>query len=287
MLGSGSSIKFRFTEAQGAALITKYQTYRENVQEVGKFEKYTKENHASWVEFARNAGYGDVNPVLVTGVDRTKDFAMMCYSDYDQGIDLCTFKTSAPSVISASAWGTWETPRPIYENRGPQLCSPPSAQTTDLTSSNNNPAETVSDEYNQCVFIRYFTMRARKLMVPKVIKAAAGPHDLGRDSGGYDGEGSPLQAQDGSGSGSNFSSSSLDGNRENEADSVTSIDSEPGSESDTVIHNPTTVRYFFVTLSISLVLIDFLQDERDDFDIIADYVFEASWSREARNVTTP
>jgi hypothetical protein len=235
MLGSGSSIRFRFTEAHGAALVTKYQTYRENVQEVGKFEKYTKENHASWVEFARDAGYGDVNPVLVTGVDRTKDFAMMCYSDYDHDGLECQFKTLAPGIASSTAWGAWETTRPIYENHGPQLCCPPSTQTVDLNSSSSNHAGTVSDEFNQSVFVRYFSMLNRKLRVPKTIKAAAGPHDLG--SGSHDGEGSPLQAQYDSGSGSDVSSSPLVGNWVNDSGSVTSVE----SESDTVIHNPTTV----------------------------------------------
>ena len=238
MLGSGSSIRFRFAEAQGAALVTKYQTYSENVQEVGKFEKHMKENHASWVEFACNAGYGNVNPVLVTGVDRTKDFAMMCYSDYSNGLE-CEFVTSASGVASASAWGTWKTSKPIHENRGPQLCCPPSTQTTDLTSSNDNHTETDSDQYNQCVFVRYFSMITRKLRVPKVIKAAAGPHDLG--TGGHDGEGSPLQAQDDSGSGSDVSSSSLGGDWDSSMGSVTSVDSE--SDNDTVIHNPTAVGY--------------------------------------------
>ena len=119
-----SSIRFRFAEAQGAALVTKYQTYGEDVQEVGKFEKYVKENHASWVEFARNAGYGNVNPVLVTGVDRTKDFAMMCYSGYDHGLE-CEFRTSTSRTVPTSAWGTWRTPRPIYENHGPRCVALP------------------------------------------------------------------------------------------------------------------------------------------------------------------
>ena len=271
MLGSGSSIRFRFEETAGAALVTKYQIYGEDAQELGNLRKYTKENYASWVEFARNAGHDDVNPILVTGVDRTKDFAMMCYSDYDNGLE-CEFRTSASGVGPAPAWGTWKTSRPIYDNHGPQLRCPPSAQTTYSMSSGNSHVETVSDEYNQSVFIRYFGMRARKLGVPKVIKAGAGPHDLGRDSGGYDGEGSPLQTQDDSSSGSDFSSSLSDGGWGNHADSDTSVD----SESDIITHNPTAVRY----LSPSLVFffIDSPQDERDDFDQVANYVFQASWN---------
>lgn len=44
-------------------------------------------------------------------------------------------------------------------------------------------------EYNQCVFVRYYTRRMKALVFPTVIKAGAGPHDLG--SGGRDDEGLP------------------------------------------------------------------------------------------------
>ena len=210
--------------------MTKYQTYRENVRSVGKFKKYAEENHTSWVEFARNAGLGDVNPILVTGVDRTKDFAMMCYSDYDDGLE-CEFRT-----FSSGAWGTWKTSRPIYEHHGPQQCRPFSPQAMESISGDGS-AETDSDEYNQCIFVRYTGMRARRSWIPRIMKAAAGPHNPGTK--GKDGERSPLQAQYDSGSSSDTSSRSLDGDWNNDEDSDTSVD----SGSDVVFHNPTAVCY--------------------------------------------
>ena len=89
-----------------------------------------------------------------------------------------------------------------------------------------------------CALPIYLKMVARKLRIPKIMKAAAGPHHLG--TGGYGGEGSPIQAQHDSDSSSDISSSSLDGHWDNDTGSVTSIE----SGSDTFIHNPTTVRYF-------------------------------------------
>ena len=211
--------------------MTKYQTYSENAQEMGNFQKYAKENHASWVEFASNAGHGDVNPVLVTGVDRTKDFAMMCYSDCGSGLE-CEFITSTPGITSASAWGTWRASRPIYMNHGPQPSSLPPVKTADTMSPGNTHAETVSDEFTQCVFIRYFSMLPRKEGVPKVIKAEApGPHDVNTE--GYDGEGPPPQVQRDSGLGSEISSSSL------ENCTGANVD----SKSDAVMRNPSTVHY--------------------------------------------
>ena len=176
----GARFSFELTEKQGAALVTKYPTYREDIELESAFEEYTKQHYDSWVSFARNMRHGnDIKPVLVTGVDMTRDFAMIAYTNNSASLS-SEFTTSVPLVGSASAsvWGSWRTDGLVHTNCGPQVCSPPSPSNT----SNVIPAgtaQTDESEYNQCVFIRYYTMRKRALMFPKIIKAGAGPHDLG------------------------------------------------------------------------------------------------------------
>jgi len=242
MLEPGVSISFELTEKQGAALVTKYRTYREDVELESVFKAYVKRHYDSWVTFAREAGHGDdIKPVLVTGFDITRDFAMMAYSN--NGVSLASeFTTSVPMAgsISASAWGTWRTEGLIHTNCGPQLCCPPSStQTTDLTLTGNSDTETVLDEYNQCVFVRYYTMRKRALMFPTVIRAAAGPHDLG--PGARDNEELPqVEAQYDSASDSDTMSSVWDEGGDDDSSFVTCTD----SESDIVIHNMVSVRHY-------------------------------------------
>ena len=148
VLESCSSIPFRLTGNRGAALLTKYLTYREDVQLEQMFEEYTKEHYDSWVTFARDRKHGsDVKPVLVTGVDMTRDFAMISYSNHDIDDLTAEFITSAPG---ASAWGAWQTTGGVYTNCGPQPCRPPSpTQATDSAFSGNGHPESVSTEYNQ------------------------------------------------------------------------------------------------------------------------------------------
>ena len=222
---------------QGAALLTKYPTYREDVQRAGTLEKYAKEHYDSWVAFAHDTGHGDVNPILVTGVDRTRNFAMLCYSSGDDDDDLsCEFTTSAPGV---TGWGTWNKTGLVHTNQGPQLRCPPSS-----SSSGDGNTVSISDEYNQSVFIRYYTVRKR-LGIPRIIKAAAGPHELG--GGGHDSDSSFLEArydsdQDSdSGSESDPASSLFDDDED--GCSVTSIETEP----DIMVHNTTAVRYLFAS----------------------------------------
>ena len=213
--------------------MTKHLTHGEDIQRERTFEEYTKQHFDSWVAFARETGHGnDVKPVLVTGVDMTRDFAMISYSDNDGDVLTVEFTTSAPG---ASAWGTWQTTGMVYTNRGPQLRRPPPpTQITDPMSSGDSHTETVLDEDNQCVFVRYYTVRKR-LGIPRVIRAAAGPHDLG--PGDRNDEGSSLEIQ--RNSDSDIVSSPVYDNGNDDGSSITSVD-EP--ESDIVIHNTTPVR---------------------------------------------
>lgn len=232
LLESGSSITFQLTRNQGATLLTGHPTYREDVQLGRTFEEYTKAHYDSWVTFARERGHpDDIKPILVTGVDMTREFAMLSYSNEDEEL-MAEFTISAPGI--SSPWGTWRTPGVIHTNCGPQLCRPPPARPAGATSSGDSHTETVSDEYNQCVFVRYYTVRKR-LGIPRVIKAAAGPHNL--DPGGRDDEESPVRVRRDSDSGSDIASSLFDDDGDDGGSSVSST----GSDTGTVIHNTTPV----------------------------------------------
>ena len=189
MLEPGFSISFELTDKQGAALVTRHHTFREDIELESTFEAYTKRHYNSWDEFARKTGHGnDVKPVIVTGIDMTRDFAMMACANSDAKLR-SEFTMSVPMVgsASASAWGTWRTEGLIHTNCGPQLCRPPSpTQTTELTPSDGTDTIPIPDGYNQCVFVRYFTIRKRAFIFSMVMRAAAGPHDLG--PGGRDDE---------------------------------------------------------------------------------------------------
>jgi len=225
LLEPGSGISFQLTGGQGSVLLTKHSIYREDIQLEGNFEAYTKENYDSWVAFARERGHpSNIKPVLVTGVDMTRDFSMMAYSNNGNGL-VVEFRISALGV--APSWGTWLKAGGVYTNCGPHPRYPPSVtQAEDLASPGSSHTVAVADEYTQCVFVRYYTVRKR-LMIPRVIKAAAGSHDLG--PGGCDDEGLPFEAQYNSGLGTDTASSPFDRGES----SPTNAD----SEDDIVTHN--------------------------------------------------
>jgi len=160
-------------------LVTKHETYREDIERRLVFEKYIKRHYNSWVDFAREQGHdSNPKPVLVTGVDLTRDFAMVAYSNNSVRME-CEFSAAAPAVASASLslWGRWRTEGLVHTNCGPPLLA---IETTSSPDSGDHatPVSIIPNEYNQCVFIRYYTMR-RRVPILKIIKAGAGPHDLG------------------------------------------------------------------------------------------------------------
>ena len=185
-MNPGVKINFEFNSKRGATLITDHTTYKEDMERMGNAEKYIRKHHKSWVYLAEERGDGDVRPVLVTGVDLTKRFASMARSDGDTRLG-CAFSVGPPVGGSGSlgVWGSWSSEDPLVHTN----CGPPTPPERGNQSPSDSPSEGPSLElippadHNQCVFIRYYTMRWKFF----VLKAMAGPHQLpDGDTGNYD-----------------------------------------------------------------------------------------------------
>ena len=177
---------FALTNKQGAALVTKDSTYREDIEREWTFENYIKEHYDSWVDFARGHGHGEnVKPILVTGVDLTREFATVAYSDNHTRME-CEFSAGVPAVASASisVWGSWRTQGLVHTNCGPH---PFSSRGNRIANDDPTVESAIPDEYNQCVFVRYYTIR-RRFFIPTVLKAGGGPHQLPKGSPENDSE---------------------------------------------------------------------------------------------------
>lgn len=231
----GAHFSFELTGNHGAALMTRYPTYMEDALLESMFAKYIKRHYESWVAFARSEGYGDdVQPVLVTGFDITRDFAMLAYSN--QGVFLeAGSDVDVPMLASAHAsiWVTRHTRCSPHFKSGPQSWElSPIGRTIDFPSSQLANSRTIPAEFNQCVFIRYYTMRS-KWLFPRIIRAGAGPHDLG--SGDNRGDAFPELT----GKSDSEPATSSDGDLEDQSDLATGC---TGSEPNVVVRNTPYVR---------------------------------------------
>ena len=251
----GAGIAFEFTKDQGAVLITKNSTYREDAERELIFKDYIIKHYESWVAFSRAQRHGDdIQPILVTGVDLTREFATAAYSNNRARME-CRFSAAAPTIASASVsmWGSWSTEGLIHTNCGPHFVH----AIQGVRESSEGPSlesEIPPDDYNQCVFVRYFTIR-KLFMIPVVIKAGAGPHRL------------PKSDPRGDNTGEEGLRASSD-----DDDSAEVGYSETVSTSDEVIHNVPSVcpeRYPRLPL-----LTNWIKGGRDGFDIVAEFIFQ-------------
>lgn len=175
--GPGLTVNFELSSNQGAALVTSHPTCREDVEDLYSFEIYIKKYYDSWVDFARERGRGrDIKPILVTGVDLTKEFATIAYSD-NRTLIHCGFKAGTTGTsASVSLWGEWIAPEGlVHRNCGPTSVG--RSQGDHDVDETSFPETHISEDNNQCVFIRYYTIRKR-FFIPLALYAGAGPHRL-------------------------------------------------------------------------------------------------------------
>ena len=174
--GHDVNFSFELTGIRGAGLATRHSTYNEDAQFDSELREYTKRHYKSWDKFARDKQYGkNLRPVLVFGFDITEDFSMVAYSNNSTSVQAgATISTPMFGSASASTWGVWQTKCTPFVKRGPQQTKPKNRRCSLFGAVRRRSAKP-----NQCVFVRYYTMRFKLGMVPKVIRAGAGPHDLG------------------------------------------------------------------------------------------------------------
>ena len=253
-------MSFKLTSKQGAALITNYPTHREDIERKLAFENYTKQHYNSWVDFAYQQEHGkDIRPILVTGVQMTRQFAMVAYAERQTDME-CNFSVGDPSVGSASlsVWGSWQTQGLVHTSCGPSE---------------------IPEEYNQCVFVRYYAMREREIILMKLRNAFSSATIITR-SARRPGAGSH-ELPDGN-TRSDGTEEVPDGNtRSGGAEEVEVWSPDPNDElvevgcaesSLNLTHNVPLVsplHHLYLPL-----LTRSAQDDRDDFDVVAEFIFQ-------------
>ena len=244
----------------------------EDAQFNATFESYVKHHYESWVTFACDKEYGnDVKPILVSGFDMTRDYAMLAYSNkgisLEAGVEINALMFAS---ASASVTVTRHTECSPHFKCGPEPWGLPQTRTaiefSSLGSSEFNTADprATPNEFNQCVFIRYYTARLRKWMPPKVFRAGAGPHDLG--SGDNTGDTFPELTVHSGAEATTSDEEHLGGQSD-----ITTDDT--GSEPFVVVRNTPCV-WFSPHLSHFRPNVYLQDEEYDSWDVTADYVFQ-------------
>ncbi|EJD01902.1 uncharacterized protein FOMMEDRAFT_29043 [Fomitiporia mediterranea MF3/22] len=187
---ANASIKFSTSNQQGAALVIRHPAYREDVLQETALEACLLKNYNSWLVFIRDDLERRItlrDIVLVTGCDLTADWATAVFVEKSTQCEV-EFKACDPASLTTGSvgfWGTWQSSVNVPHRCGPCPVQPPSTPSTRHTIEpvqqlNTDPL-LVEPNYNQCIFLRGFRVQDRRVLSPKIIKAAAEPKDLDMD----------------------------------------------------------------------------------------------------------
>ncbi|KII89724.1 hypothetical protein PLICRDRAFT_697586, partial [Plicaturopsis crispa FD-325 SS-3] len=157
----GSSLGFESSQSRCAILLTERPIFRKVAGKGGNCERYIRKHYPSWQRFASDRGYGDIDLLLVTGTEMTRDFAALVHASSSQRLQA---RFNPVSSIGGSAhvavWGQWS-----HYGSAHTICGP-----TNVVQQGH---------YDQCVFLKAWRRRSR--IFPRfTMKAAAEPEDLSK-----------------------------------------------------------------------------------------------------------
>ncbi|KAI9063866.1 hypothetical protein FKP32DRAFT_1592106 [Trametes sanguinea] len=165
--GVSGGVRFKFSEDQGAVLVLKSPGNRETLHPCRDLVQYIVQNHPAWYSFATDVCRLDVaesDIIFVAGFIKTAEWALAAATQRARECEL-TFGGNVGPLTSAtfSISSRREAAMSVEHRTGPHRMDSESRASDD---------EVVSD---QCVFLHYYKFKRRKILSPKVIRAAGGP----------------------------------------------------------------------------------------------------------------
>jgi hypothetical protein len=196
-LAPGASLDLELTRSEGAGFLTRFPIRCTDTLQDGTLKTYIKKHYDSWLEYARDPsqGFGEINPILVSGIDSARDWAMFTYSTSHNHVST-ELTIDVPAV--ASTWASFSATSlscsGMKTNWGPEIAEleAPSGTTSSIEESDIRAANSAypSSEVsrytmhhhhgNRITFIRGWRMKKRSYWIPTVIRAEAEPRDLER-----------------------------------------------------------------------------------------------------------
>ena len=182
-------------------LITGHEMRGRHAHQELHFQEYIWKHHESWLEFANKRhgrGVRLQDLMLVYGCHMTVDFAMFTFSDVTGETEMA-LEAAFPGIASVSVAIAQNAAQRVSPsvNFGPWRQSSSSSAGVSVIEG-ASAIEDLSDNFKQCVFIkRYRIQRKWAGLGPKVIKASAGPHDLGSGNR-FDGDEMEVCVEEGS-----------------------------------------------------------------------------------------
>ena len=159
------TLRFKCADDQGAMLVLKHEAVRESLHPSKDLTRYIVRNHESWCRFAQDVFRLDIKPhdiIFVSGCVKTAEWALAAATHRARECELMFGGEFAPSAKAAFSFGVSQESAASMEHR-----SGPERTLEDSTDEDGLPKR------DQCVFLHYYKFKRRRILAPKVIRAAA------------------------------------------------------------------------------------------------------------------
>ncbi|OBZ65404.1 Vegetative incompatibility protein HET-E-1 [Grifola frondosa] len=187
IVSTGAGFTYTCTDEQGALLLLKRPGDRSLVHKSRSFMSYMRRNHASWHRFATDTCDVDLQKdeiIFVNGCVKSAEWAVAAFIERGREGELYFSGEFGPMASAGFSLSMKNSTSARVEHR----MGPPQSEHRSTLPGVSEIEETPRDgdvrgkavdvsKFDQCVFLEYYKMKKR-IWFYRVIKAAAGPHEL-------------------------------------------------------------------------------------------------------------
>ncbi len=150
----------------------KHDARREAFHPSKDLTQYILRHHDAWFRFAQETFRLDIQQhdiIFVSGSVKTAEWALAAATHHARDCEIVFGGEFGPSAKAAFSFRATQDQSLSIEHR----CGPKPCPDEPLT-------QEMPPKYDQCVFLHYYKLKRRRLLAPKVIRAAAGQSSLSR-----------------------------------------------------------------------------------------------------------
>ncbi|OBZ74764.1 hypothetical protein A0H81_05695 [Grifola frondosa] len=180
---AGGSFRYKCTDERGALLLLKKPGDAVINHAKGHIVDYMRLNHASWCNFTNSLGLSrpDEDIIFISGHVKTAEWTVAAYTNRSREGELSFIGDFGPSAsASASLSMSHSVSMSVQYRSGPpqvtavssRLRLPPVAGSSEDYAT-PSPSSLGGSVYDQCIFMNYYKMKRRALVLRTVLQAAA------------------------------------------------------------------------------------------------------------------
>ncbi|RPD72326.1 hypothetical protein L226DRAFT_546923 [Lentinus tigrinus ALCF2SS1-7] len=172
-MSASIGLRYQCSEESGALLMLKQPGHKTSLDCGMHIRRYMRAHLTNWCDFANGGHLGiglqEKDLIFVSGFVKTSVWATAAFQNNCSSGELlvtggCFVPSASGEFRVSMSKGTIGS---VFSNTGPR------GRLSTLQAGSEAPTDS-----DQCIFLQYYKVKSRKLRLPAVMRAAAGPHEM-------------------------------------------------------------------------------------------------------------